>query len=56
MTDWKSLNYVVVDVEGNGQQPPDLVEVAVVPIVACCLEGAVTSLVRWSTRSAWPMG
>lgn len=32
MTDWKSLNYAVVDVEGNGQQPPDLVELAVVPI------------------------
>jgi DNA polymerase III epsilon subunit-like protein len=33
MTDWTSLNYVVVDVEGNGQQPPDLVELAAVPIV-----------------------
>jgi exodeoxyribonuclease X len=32
MTDWTSLTYVVVDVEGNGQQPPELVEVAVVPI------------------------
>jgi exodeoxyribonuclease X len=33
MTDWTSLNYAVVDVEGNGQQPPDLIELAVVPIV-----------------------
>ncbi|MEC3981607.1 3'-5' exonuclease [Amycolatopsis sp. H20-H5] len=33
MTHWTSLNYVVVDVEGNGQQPPDLVELAAVPIV-----------------------
>jgi exodeoxyribonuclease X len=33
MTDWTSLSYAVVDVEGNGQQPPDLVELAVVPIV-----------------------
>jgi len=33
MTDWTSLTYAVVDVEGNGQQPPDLVELAVVPIV-----------------------
>jgi exodeoxyribonuclease X len=33
MTDWASLRYAVVDVEGNGQQPPDLVELAVVPIV-----------------------
>ncbi len=28
MTDWTSLRYAVVDVEGNGQQPPDLVELA----------------------------
>ena len=33
MSDWTSLRYAVVDVEGNGQQPPDLVEVAVIPIV-----------------------
>lgn len=33
MNDWTSLSYVVVDVEGNGQQPPDLVEVATVPII-----------------------
>jgi exodeoxyribonuclease X len=33
MTDWMSLTYVVVDVEGNGQHPPDLVELAAVPIV-----------------------
>ncbi len=33
MTGWTSLAYAVVDVEGNGQQPPDLVELAVVPIV-----------------------
>ncbi|MGH3831693.1 MAG: 3'-5' exonuclease [Pseudonocardiaceae bacterium] len=33
MSDWTSLRYAVVDVEGNGQQPPDLVEVAVVLIV-----------------------
>jgi hypothetical protein len=33
MTDWASVRYAVVDVEGNGQQPPDLVELAVVPIV-----------------------
>jgi DNA polymerase III epsilon subunit family exonuclease len=32
MTDWTSLDYAVVDVEGNGRQPPDLVELAVVPI------------------------
>lgn len=32
MTDWTSLRYVVVDLEGNGQHPADLVELAVVPI------------------------
>jgi hypothetical protein len=32
VTDWTTLRYVVVDVEGNGQQPPELVELAVVPI------------------------
>jgi exodeoxyribonuclease X len=32
MTDWTTLTYVVVDVEGNGRQPPELVELAVVPI------------------------
>ncbi|MFJ9782604.1 exonuclease domain-containing protein [Amycolatopsis sp. NPDC101161] len=34
MTEWTSLSYVVVDVEGNGHQPPDLVELAAVSIVA----------------------
>ena len=34
MTGWTSMRYAVVDVEGNGQQPPDLVELAVVPIAA----------------------
>lgn len=32
MTDWTILHYAVVDVEGNGQQPPELVELAIVPI------------------------
>ncbi|WP_283136688.1 3'-5' exonuclease [Rhizohabitans arisaemae] len=29
---WTSHRYAVVDVEGNGQRPPDLVEIAIVPI------------------------
>jgi exodeoxyribonuclease X len=29
---WMTYRYVVVDVEGNGQRPPDLVELAAVPI------------------------
>ncbi|GAA1656918.1 hypothetical protein GCM10009765_03030 [Fodinicola feengrottensis] len=43
MADWTSLSYVVVDVEGNGQQPPDLVELAAVPIV----NGAIGEPVSW---------
>lgn len=31
--DWTKLRYAVVDVEGNGQQLPDLVELGVVHIV-----------------------
>ncbi len=46
MTDWTSLNYVVVDVEGNGQQPPDLVELAAVPIIG----GVVGQPVSWLVK------
>jgi DNA polymerase III epsilon subunit-like protein len=49
MTDWTGLTYVVVDVEGNGQQPPDLVELAVVPIVAGVIKEARSWLVRPET-------
>ena len=49
MTDWTSLNYVVVDVEGNGQQPPDLVELAAVPVVAGVVGEPRTWLVRPDT-------
>ncbi|MFI8528288.1 exonuclease domain-containing protein [Promicromonospora sukumoe] len=31
-TRWDEVDYVVVDVEGNGARPPDLVEVATVPV------------------------
>ncbi len=51
MTDWTSLGYAVVDVEGNGQQPPDLVELAVVPI----LSGAIGDPVTWLVRPAQPI-
>jgi len=46
MTDWTSLNYVVVDVEGNGQRPPDLVELAAVPIIGGRIGDAQSWLVR----------
>jgi DNA polymerase III epsilon subunit-like protein len=31
-TPWTAFDYAVVDVEGNGQQPPDLVELAIVRV------------------------
>ncbi len=46
MTDWTSLNYVVVDVEGNGYHPPDLVELAIVRVVG----GVVGELSSWLVR------
>ncbi len=46
MSDWTSLRYAVVDVEGNGQHPPDLVELAVVPIVG----GAIGEPVNWLVK------
>jgi exodeoxyribonuclease X len=51
MTDWTSLTYAVVDVEGNGQQPPDLVELAVVPIVG----GVVGEPVSWLVKPDEPI-
>lgn len=51
MTDWTSLTYAVVDVEGNGQQPPDLVEVAVVPIV----RGQIQEPVSWLVKPERPI-
>jgi DNA polymerase III epsilon subunit-like protein len=46
VADWTNLTYVVVDVEGNGQQPPDLVELAAVKIVG----GMVGQPVNWLVR------
>jgi exodeoxyribonuclease X len=51
MTDWTNLDYVVVDVEGNGQQPPDLVELAAVPIVG----GVIGEPVSWLVRPEQPI-
>jgi exodeoxyribonuclease X len=51
MTDWTSLTYVVVDVEGNGQQPPDLVELAAVPIIG----GVIGEPVSWLVRPDTPI-
>lgn len=51
MTDWTSLTYAVVDVEGNGQQPPDLVELAVVPIVG----GVIQEPSSWLAKPERPI-
>lgn len=51
MTDWTSRSYVVVDIEGNGQQPPDLVELAIVPIVG----GAIGEPASWLVRPDQPI-
>ncbi|MEV6908328.1 3'-5' exonuclease [Amycolatopsis sp. NPDC051071] len=51
MTDWTKLNYVVVDVEGNGTQPPDLVELAAVPIV----DGIIGEPASWLVRPDLPI-
>jgi DNA polymerase III epsilon subunit-like protein len=51
MTDWTSLSYVVVDVEGNGQQPPDLVELAAVPVVG----GVIGEPLSWLVKPETPI-
>lgn len=51
MTDWTSLTYAVVDVEGNGQQPPDLVELAIVPIIG----GVIREPRSWLVRPETPI-
>ncbi|WP_067797922.1 3'-5' exonuclease [Actinomadura formosensis] len=51
MTDWTELTYAVVDVEGNGQQPPDLVELAIVPIIG----GSVGECVQWLLKPDEPI-
>lgn len=37
---WRHLRFAVVDVEGNGQSPPEIIEIAIVPVAY----GAVSSL------------
>ncbi len=51
MSDWSTVRYAVVDVEGNGQQPPDLVELAVVPIVG----GMIGRPACWLVKPARPI-
>jgi len=51
MTAWSERRYAVVDVEGNGHQPPDLVELAVVPIE----RGVVGELATWLFQPEQPI-
>lgn len=51
MTAWTEHRYVVVDVEGNGCQPPDLVELAVVPID----RGIIGELATWLFQPEQPI-
>jgi exodeoxyribonuclease X len=48
---WTAYRYAVVDVEGNGQRPPDLVELAVIPIV----EGRVGASRAWLVHPPRPI-
>ncbi len=51
MTDWTSTRYAVVDLEGNGQRPPDIIELAVVPIT----DGVIGEPVTWLVRPGSPI-
>ena len=48
---WDDVDYVVVDVEGNGARPPDLVEVAAVPVRG----GVVGKPLVWLIRPPVPI-
>jgi exodeoxyribonuclease X len=51
MTAWSERRYAVVDVECNGHQPPDLVELAVVPIE----RGVIGVLATWRFQPEQPI-
>lgn len=51
MTAWTEYRYAVIDVEGNGQQPPDLVELGVVSIVS----GVIGEPVTWLCKPDRPI-
>lgn len=48
---WMAYRYAVVDVEGNGQRPPDLVELAVLPII----EGRIGAPRTWLVNPPRPI-
>jgi DNA polymerase III epsilon subunit-like protein len=51
MASWTTLTFVVVDVEGNGQHPPDLVELAAVSVTG----GVIGEPVSWLVRPPQPI-
>jgi exodeoxyribonuclease X len=48
---WDEADYVVVDVEGNGARPPELVELAVVPV----RRGRIGEAKKWLVRPPTPI-
>lgn len=50
---WDSLDFVVIDVEGNGARPPELVELAIVPIVGGQIGAPRSWLVRPPSPISW---
>jgi exodeoxyribonuclease X len=51
MSRWTERRYAVIDVEGNGQQPPDLVELAIVSVTA----GAAGEPTAWLFKPDEPI-
>lgn len=48
---WTTLRYAVVDVECNSHHPPDLAELAIVPII----DGVIGEPVAWMVRPDQPI-
>ena len=48
---WTAFDYTVVDVEGNGQRPPDLVEISIVAIK----DGLIGKAKNWLVRPPRPI-
>lgn len=52
-TPWNEQRYLVVDVEGNGARPPDLVELAAVPVTKGVIGEPRSWLVRPTSPITW---
>jgi DNA polymerase III epsilon subunit-like protein len=53
MGSWEETNWFVVDVEGNGGHPPEIVELAIVPIIGGEIGAAQAWLLRPPTKINW---